>query len=93
MVLVYLLEQGSDLDLGAEHRVAEGVEAHLVGQVERLFVVLQRVLGLHVDVGVVEGAAEFGGYGLRVGFEVADYVDLVDVIRVDEHTYAEEDSG
>ena len=93
LVVVQLLVEGGHLDLDAEHRVAEGVEAHLVGEHERLPVVFQRVLGLHVDVGVVEGAAELGGDGLRVGFEVVDDVALVDVVYVHQHAHAEDDSG
>ena len=81
--MVHFLVKGSHLDLDTKHLVAERVEAHLIGQRERLSVVFQGVLGLHVDVGVVEGAAQFGGHGLRVGFEVADYVGTVDDVDVD----------
>ena len=87
-----LVEEG-DLDLHAEDLVAEGVEAHGVGELERLPVVLERVLGLRVDVGVVEGAAQLGGHGLRVGFEVADDVVLVDEVDPDEGAHAESYSG
>lgn len=90
---MYLLAETGHLDFHPKHLFAERVEPHLIGQGERLSVVFHRVLGLHVDVGVVEGAAQFGGYGLRVGGEVGDYVALVDVVCVYEHSDAEGDSG
>ncbi len=53
-------------------------------------VIFDCVLGLQVDICVVEGAAQFGCYRFWVGGEVADDVDSVDVIYVDEHAETEE---
>lgn len=88
-----LLVHESHLDLNAEDLLAERVDAHLVGQLERLAVVFQGVLGLRVDVGVVEGAAQLDGYWFGIGFEVVDYVGFVDEVYVDERTHAESYSG
>ena len=78
-----LLVKESDLDLDAEHLLAKRVETHFIGQFERLSVILQSVLGLDVDVGIVEGAAQFSGYWLRVGFEVVDDVTFIDDVDID----------
>lgn len=92
-VLVQFLVKSSHLDLHTEHLVAERVETHLIGQFDRLSVVLESILGLDVDVCVEERAAQLCGDGLRVGFEVSDYVDLVDVVCVEEHADAKGYSG
>ena len=83
LVLMSLLVKESDLDLDAQHLLAKGIEAHFIGQLERLSVILQSVLGLDVDVGVVEGAAQFGSYWLRVGFEIVDDVSFIDDVDID----------
>lgn len=58
-----------------------------------MLVVFHGVFGLRVDVGVVEGAAQFGGYWLRVGFELADEIPLVDDVDPDQQAQATEDPG
>ena len=77
------LHQRRDLDLDAEHLVAEGIHAELGGDGERLLVVLQGVLGLGVGVGVVDSAPELDGDGLGVGRKGAEDEGVVDVVCVD----------
>lgn len=57
-----------------------------------MLVIFHGVFGLRVDVGVVEGAAQFGGYWLRVGFEVADEIPLVDDVDPDQQAQSKEDA-
>ncbi len=78
------------MDLHAYDLVAERIHANLIRQGKRLPVVFDCVLGLQIDVCVVEGAAQLGCYGFWVGGEVANDVDSIDVIYVDEHAEAEE---
>ena len=83
-VVVDVLHQRCDLQLHPEDLVAERVQTHLLGELQRLAVVFEGILGLNVDVGVEEGAAELHRDGFRVGFEVVDDVDFVNVVDIDE---------
>ena len=56
-------------------------------------VVLHRVVGLQVNVGVEERATQLGRDGFRVRFEFADDVGAVDVVGVEERAGAGEDAG
>lgn len=84
------LHESGDLDFNTDDLVGERVDVHFICDAEGFAVVFDGVLGLERDVGVVEGFAELFGNGFGVLVESADYVVVVNVIRVQEGSRAEE---
>ena len=84
MVVVRLLQQVCNLDLDSEDLVAERVHPNLLRHRQRLPVVFDGILRLQIDVRIIEGAAQFGGDGLREGLEFTNDIVPVKVVGINQ---------